>query len=87
MKRPILRAGLIVGSLGLGLAGCQQTPKAEPMSMGTPKDPTAWANKDVSLGTDPDPTSSRSGLPSSSGLSGGLSSESRDIEKSLGYGR
>jgi hypothetical protein len=87
MKCPILRAGLIVGAIGLSLAGCQQTPKTDSASkMSKPDDPTAWPTHDISRG-DPDPTTSRSGLPTSSGLSGGLSSESRDIEKSLGYSR
>ena len=85
MKRPILRAGLIVGVLGL--AGCHQAPKAVSASkMSKPDDPTAWSNKDIVRG-DSDPTTSRSGLPSSSGLAGSLSPEARDIEKSLGYGR
>jgi hypothetical protein len=85
MKRPILRAGLIVGALGL--AGCHQTPKADSASKAKPDDPTAWSNKDITRGSDSDPTTSRSGLPSSAGLAGSLSPEARDIEKSLGYGR
>ena len=86
MKRPILIAGWIVGVLGLA-GGCQQTPRKESASkVAKPDDPTAWSNKDVSRG-DSDPTTSRSGLPDSSGLAGSLSPEARDIEKSLGYGR
>ena len=96
MNRPKIRAGLIVaGTLTVALAGCQQTPKTTkttrtPMteSKGTPRsdDPTAWSDKDVSRGA-ANSGAGDSGLARSSSLKGMLSSEGRDIEKSLGIGR
>jgi hypothetical protein len=90
MNRPKIRAGLIVaGALTAAFAGCQQTPKTTVSeSKGTPKveDPTAWSDKDVTRGAS-DSGAGDSGLARSSSLKGMLSSEGRDIEKSLGVGR
>ena len=86
MKRPILRAGLIVGALGMGLTGCQQAGHTSAVSQGKPGDPTAWTDKDVS-GGDAESGTTKSGLPKSSRLSGSWSSEARDIENSLGVGK
>jgi hypothetical protein len=82
MKRPILGAGLIVGILALGQAGCHQADKAKTTDYIPKKadDPTAWTDKDVAKGS----SDSADALPKSSRLKGSWSSEGQDIERSLG---
>jgi hypothetical protein len=89
MKRPILQAGLIVGALSFGQAGCHQTDKTAKTTDYTPKkkdDPTAWTDKDVGRGSS-DSGAGNSGLAPSDGLKGTWSSEGQQIEKDLGVGR
>ena len=84
MKRSILRNGLSVGLVCAGLAGCQSDQGHGTVAKKTkPEDPTAWTGSEISR----DEPNSSKGLPQTSGLQGGWSSEARDIEKSLGYGR
>jgi hypothetical protein len=85
MNRPILRAGVIVGVLGLGMTGCQQAQKTDTASKTKPTDPSAWSDKDLSK-DDSGSGSSSSSLPRSSRLPGGLSSEAQAVEASLGVG-
>jgi hypothetical protein len=84
MKRPILGAGMIVGILALGQAGCHHTDKAQTTDYIPKKadDPTAWTDKDVSKGSTD--SAENAALPKSSRLKGSWSSEGQDIEKSLG---
>ncbi len=87
MKRPIVHAGLIVGALAFGQAGCHQAEKAKTdYTPKKPDDPTSWSDKDVTKGSS-DSGSGNSGLAPSSGLKGTWSSEGQDIEKSLGVGK
>jgi hypothetical protein len=85
MKRSILRNGLWIGIVCAGLAGCQSSGEtvAKKSKPAKPEDPTAWTGSEI---TKDDSTSSK-GLPRTSGLQGGWSSEARDIENSLGVGR
>ena len=82
MKRSILRDGLSIGLICAGLAGCKSGGESASLKS-KPEDPTAWTGSEL---TKEGSTSSK-GLPSTSGLQGGWSSEARDIEKSLGVGR
>ena len=88
MKRPILHAGLIVGALAFGQAGCHQADKAKTTDYHpkNPDDPTAWTDKDVAKGSS-DSAAGSSSLPQSSGIKGTWSSEGQEIEKSLGIGK
>jgi hypothetical protein len=80
MKRSFLSAGLILAGLGLASTGCSQTGQKDMSSkFSKTADPSAWNDSDGMTGS--------SSLPKSSRLYGGLSSESRDIEKSLGVGQ
>jgi hypothetical protein len=82
MKRSILHHGLWIGMVCAGLAGCQSS--REPVARKSkPEDPTAWTGSEISK----DEPASTKGLPKTSRLQGGLSSEARDIENSLGVGR
>ncbi len=85
MKRPFpfLKAGLIVASLCLASVGCSQTGSKETSSKSKPGDPTAWADREVSSESS---SGSSSKLPQTSRLTGGWSSDAREIEKSLGVG-
>jgi hypothetical protein len=82
MKRSIIRSGLSIGLACAGLAGCQSD-HGSVVRKSKPEDPTAWTGSEI---TKDDSTSSK-GLPRTSGLQGGWSSEARDIENSLGVGR
>jgi hypothetical protein len=84
MKRPILLAGMLVGTLGL--AGCQQSGQKEVASKTKPDDPTAWSDKDISK-LDSTDSGTSNGLSKSSRLSGTWSSEAQDVERSLGVGK
>jgi hypothetical protein len=84
MKRPILLAGMLVGTLGL--AGCQQSGPKEVARQSKPSDPTAWSDKDLPKGDSSDSGTSN-GLSKSSRLSGTWSSEAQDVERSLGVGK
>jgi hypothetical protein len=86
MKRPILRAGLIVGALGVFMPGCQQAAHNEAASKAKPDDPTAWSDKDLvkADANGPGPSSS---LPKSSRGTGTWSSEAQSVERSLGIGQ
>ncbi len=77
MKRPFIGVGLILASIGFASAGCSQTGQKSASSSSKPVDPSAWTDGD---------TNGSSSLAKSGRLSGGWSSESRDIEKSLGVG-
>jgi hypothetical protein len=86
MNRSILRNGLWIGIVCAGLAGCQssgETVAKKSSKPAKPEDPTAWTGSEITK----DDAASSKGLPTTSGLQGGWSSEARDIEKSLGYGR
>jgi hypothetical protein len=84
MKRSIIRNGLWIGLVCAGLAGCQSDRGHGSVARKSkPEDPTAWTGSEISK----DEPASSKGLPKSSGLQGGLSSEARDIENSLGVGR
>jgi len=84
MKRSILRNGLSMGLVCAGLAGCQSAHEHGTVAKkGKPEDPTAWTGSEI---LKDEPNLSK-GLPQTSGLAGGWSSEARDIEKNLGYGR
>jgi hypothetical protein len=87
MKRPILRACLIVGAMMVASVGCQQTDKTAAVSKpkSSSNDPTAWSDKDVTRGDSDSGTTN--GLSKSSSLPGTLSPEARDVERSLGVGR
>jgi hypothetical protein len=87
MRSPILSAGLIVGAMAFGQAGCHQADKAKTAYQPKkPDDPTAWTDKDVTKGSS-DSGSDPSALPKSSGVKGTWSSEGQDIERSLGIGK
>jgi ABC-type phosphate transport system substrate-binding protein len=81
MKRSFLSAALMLACLGLASAGCSQTGQKETTTKSSkPADPTAWTDSDVSSG-------SSTSQPKSSRLSGGWSSEARDIERAMGVGQ
>ena len=67
-----------------GLAGCQSDHEHGTVAKKSkPEDPTAWTGSEISK----DEPDSSKGLPKTSRLQGGWSSEARDIEKSWAYGR
>jgi hypothetical protein len=76
MKRPFLGIGLILAGLGLASTGCSQTGQKDTTTKSKYTDPSSWSDSD----------SGSAGRPQSSRLQGGWSSESKDIEKSLGVG-
>lgn len=89
MKNPILRVGLIVGTVVCSQVGCHQAEKAKTVTsadLAKPDDPTAWTDKDVKRGSS-DSGAGDSGLPKGSALKGSWSSEGQDIERSLGIGK
>ena len=82
MTRSNLRHGLAIGLACAGLAGCQSD-YGSSVRKSKPEDPTAWTGTEITK----EGSSSSQGLPKSSRLQGGLSSEAREIESSLGVGR
>lgn len=82
MNRLILRNVLAIGLVSGGLAGCQSD-HGSVARRSKPEDPTAWTGSEISK----DEPASSQGLPKTSRLQGGWSSEARDIENSLGVGR
>ena len=90
MNCPILRAGLILGALSIGLVGCHSAPKQtrQTAKKSSPDDPTSWSGTAISRGDKDDDASSAAGSPKSilkpGRLSGAMSSEGSDIERSLG---
>jgi hypothetical protein len=85
MKRPFLNlgAGLVVVTLGLASTGCSQTGAKETTSKSKPADPSVWSERDLTNNA----TDGPSAPARSSGITGGWSSDAREIEKSLGVGQ
>jgi hypothetical protein len=86
MKRSFLRAWWIVGALGLGMAGCQETQKKAAVDKSKPDDPTSWSARELSRG-DASDSGTANGLSRSSRTAGTWSDEAQSVERSLGVGR
>lgn len=86
MKYSILRAGLMVGALGIFLTGCEHAGPTAAVRKSKPDDPTAWSDRDLAR-DDSDASAKSSSLPKSSRLPGTWSSEAQAVERSLGVGQ
>jgi hypothetical protein len=83
MKRSILEIGVSLACLSISVGGC--SPAQKQATKGKPDDPTAWSGS--SIKSSEETASGDDGSKSlfkSSRLSGAMSDEGRDIERSLG---
>ncbi len=85
MKPSLVSAALALGGVCIALTGCQPEHQAT-VRKAKPDDPTAWSGPTITRDSD-DSGASGGFFKQGSRLSGAMSSEGADVEKSLGFGR